>query len=241
MPLLLSFTGVATVRLSISPTILATGILAASAFVATVAIGGTDSGTSAPTAFAATIPDGELDVCVWTFDGAAADLDAVGQRLAEIDDTPLGDRLGLGVLGADTSNDCPGKPSSSGVRMLDGPKGPKNVFAPQREGATGLVEARGGTDLWVFVVPQAVAESVGDTWLDRRVGWEAAAIPGGGLAEVSSAVLLGDEELRDVRTLTRFLIVGLGLATYPDARPYVDGTCRDAAPKECGTDIADAK
>ena len=182
--------------------------------------------------FAAGIPDGSLDVCAWFFDGAKGDAQAVATSLDAVDRTALGGRLQLVALGSQAAGDCAGRPADAGIRG--------GQFLPQRTDGGGVSARRGAIDLWVFVVPQAAADSLGRTWRDRRVAWEATR-QGDATAEVTSAVLIGDEELADAATLRRFLIVGLGLAEAPDARPNIDGSCVPSGDASCGTDPADAR
>lgn len=185
-------------------------------------------------------PDDTLDTCVWIFDGAAAvPNQAFIDALDSIDASRAGLALNVARLGKSAKGDCDGRPDAAPVvareRIAEGQS--PMVFLPVAA-SLALRELPEG-DLYVFVVPQALAETVGNAWGDRFKPYHVRSDEGQG-AEVTKAVLIGDEEAADPEMLRRLVAVGLGLAGgRNDLRPFIDGRCLKPGSDECGSEVGE--
>lgn len=185
-------------------------------------------------------PDNTLDACVWIFDGAAAAPNqAFIDALESIDAARAGLALNVARLGKSAKQDCDGRPDAAPIvareRVVEGQS--PMVFLPVAA-SLALRELPEG-DLYVFLVPQALAESVGNAWGDRFKPYHVRTDEGTG-AEVTKAVLIGDEEAADPEMLRRLVAVGLGLAGGRNGlRPFIDGRCLKPGSDECGSEVGE--
>jgi hypothetical protein len=173
--------------------------------------------------------DGSLDVCVWQFDGAGVDLTSVGRRLSEVKRSPAAMDGGYDELSERVRGQCSGRPGGGSAAFVTDNRQPREI---KRQFA--LEATRGdNADMWLFVVPQATADSLGDEWRDRRIPWRGTSPYKGLWVETAGAILLGEEEASDPSTVRRALLFGLGIQAVPSGRPYVDGRCAAPDGKDC--------
>jgi hypothetical protein len=92
-------------------------------------------------------------------------------------------------------------------------------------------------DTYLFVVPQAEADQVGQGMRDRVVSyiaWRSGDVS----APLLYAALVGEDEARDANVLEHVIAVGLEFAQPTDDRPNVDGECAVPA-ADCDPPILD--
>ncbi len=225
-------------------------ILAAGAIVGAVfALTRSDSGPAAadvpavPTAVNADayrterFPDGRIDVCVWAFRDAKAPDGANVQAVVQwLDGSPGGSAIGLNKAGERAVIDCADKPAQDFVFKRENVQEAQSEFVFTPAGGAIPEGQQPAYDLYLFVYPQDVADSVGVAWGDRvktyQVRNEGGVVTGG-----TVAVLIGEAEARDSAMLRRLVARGLGLAGTPnDLRPFIDNECVKPGDPECGPD-----
>lgn len=227
--------------------ILALGLVSGAAIRA--ATSGAHKEADALAAYVASrFPDGSIDVCLSAFEGTVIDLETrttLAAGLASLETTNTGRAMGIAQSGENpllqrVHLDCPNSPKSSPIIKRDVQADGQGPFQFLPAGGE-YVKEKGAIDLQVVVVPQTVAASVGDGWRERIAPFDFLEIDDRDFAHLTSAVLVGEDELRDSTTLTRILNLAVGFDAIPDYRPFVDGRCVVDDVKLCGPEIGAAQ
>ncbi len=179
-------------------------------------------------------PDNSVDVCVWTYDGAQANTKLIAEALDAVEGTVVGQNVGFG---ADRGGpryhrvhlDCAHRPAVLPVKPnVKKPGG--WWFMPDEYPRQ---QQRIPEDLFLFIVPQDVADDVPGTWSERVSGYGDLQFGHGGAA-LTRAALLGDGEATDFDLLVRTLVVGFLIGGNTELRPNLDGECIEPTNPQCG-------
>jgi hypothetical protein len=101
-----------------------------------------------------------------------------------------------------------------------------------------FVSEKGSYDLYVYVYPQSVVDKLGSRW-DQRIYPQEMLVEGSTAMQITSAVFIGDVEVKDSALVARLVERGLGLAgAGTAARATIDNTCTEPPDSAaCGGDV----
>lgn len=188
-------------------------------------------------------PDGAVDVCATAHNVviAAKERDALAAAVESLDSTSVGMKMGIASNATHPTPkrvvvECAGKPGGSLVerRAIQVAGRPESEFRPL---GGRFREVPGNIDLYVVVVPQADANSVGNGWQDRIQPYDYQFVSDTEFWHLNSALLIGEEELNDPALLRRMLVVAMGFERLPEYRPLIDGICIAKDDVLCGPEI----